>query len=51
MKNYFDKLYNENSVRGVELDDASLPRDILYCGRIMELDVNNALRKIRIGRT
>lgn len=30
-KNYFHKLYNENLVRGLGVDDTYLSIDILYC--------------------
>lgn len=43
-KNYFYKLYNENIVRGLVLDNTCLSRDTLYC-RIMELKINNALKQ------
>lgn len=46
MEELLHKLFNENQVRGVGLDDTSLPKNILYCCRIKKLDIKNALRKI-----
>lgn len=36
--------YDENPIRGVGLNDTSLPRDILYCRKITDSDVKSALR-------
>lgn len=35
-KNYFDKLYNQNIVKNIGIYRTCLPKDILYCHRILE---------------
>lgn len=49
---YFQKLYNENLVRGVGLDDTYLYRDILCCRRITGSDIKNAKKyeNRKVGR-
>lgn len=39
---YFQKIYNENLVRNVRLNDTHLPKDILYLCRITEEDIKSA---------
>lgn len=46
-KNYFHKLYNRNTARGVGLDVYHPRTIILYCCGITESDAN---RKMRISR-
>lgn len=50
-ENYFHKLYSKNQVRGIELNDISSPRNILYCRRIAESSIKSAFRNMRLGKS